>query len=124
MNSFSPFGWMGGCVQDALLEMAIHGDKKAEQVLLQQLNAYLDDDKGIVFENPHTIPLDGQFNSIEDFLPFTSIVKYYPDHKAVQMAVDYMLSNNRSWVDRDRTYNNGRVLYTCVSSGSYCYSTQ
>lgn len=95
MNSFSPFGWMGGCVQDALFEMALSGNKEAEKVLLEQLNSYLDDDKGIVFENPHTIPIDGRFNSIEDFLPFAGIVNYYPNHRAVQMAVDYILSKEQ-----------------------------
>lgn len=91
MNSFSPFGWMGGCVMDALLELSRKGDRKARKTLQKQLGYFLDDSKGIIFENPNTIPLDGRFNSIEDFLPFAAIVSLYPEHLSVQKAVDYCL---------------------------------
>ncbi len=92
LNSFAPFGWIGGCVQDALFELAKVGSSRAEKVLKNQLSLYLDYEKGVVFENPHTIPMDGHFNSLEDFLPFAPIVHYYPNHKAVNMAIDYILS--------------------------------
>ncbi len=91
MNSFSPFGWMGGCVLDALLELSRNGDQKAMETLRKQLSYFLDDEKGIIFENPMTVPLDGAFNSIEDFLPFAAIASLYPDHLSVQKAVDYCL---------------------------------
>ena len=89
MNSFSPFGWMGGSVQDALYELHRQGNARATQALKTHLNHYLDREKGIIFENPHTRPLDGTFNSIEDFLPFAAIVNLYPDHPSVQQAVDF-----------------------------------
>ncbi len=89
MNSFSPFGWMGGSVQDALYELHRQGHASATQTLKTHLGYYLDDKVGIVFENPHTRPLDGTFNSIEDFLPLAAIVNLYPDHPAVQKAVDF-----------------------------------
>ena len=89
MNSFSPFGWMGGSVQDALYELHRQGNARATLALKTHLNHYLDDEKGIIFENPRTQPLDGTFNSIEDFLPFAAIVNLYPDHPAVQKAVDF-----------------------------------
>lgn len=92
MNSFSPFGWMGGCVIDALWEMSQKGDKDALKTLKKQLGYFLDNEKGIVFENPMTEPKDGTFNSIEDFLPFATIVSLFPGHPSVQLAVDYCLS--------------------------------
>lgn len=92
MNSFSPFGWMGGCVIDALLELSRKGDRKAKKILQKQLACFLDDSKGIIFENPMTEPVDGLFNSIEDFLPFAAIASLYPEHPSVQMAVDYCLA--------------------------------
>lgn len=95
LNSFSPFGWMGGSVQDALLEMYLRGDLAALPVLKQQLDNYLDEEKGIRFENPHTEPLDGAFNSIEDFLPFAAIAQCYPDHPSVQLAVDFLKGKER-----------------------------
>ena len=94
MNSFSPFGWMGGSVQDALYELHRQGNEQATRILKAHLNHYLDDEKGIIFENPHTQPHDGTFNSIEDFLPFAAIVNLYPDHPAVQKAVDFCRSSS------------------------------
>ena len=93
MNSFSPFGWMGGCVQDALYEDVQRGNPYAVRTLRTHLGHYLDDTVGIRFENPLTQPLDGQYNSIEDFLPLAAIVALYPEHPAVQLAVDFMLAH-------------------------------
>ena len=93
MNSFSPFGWMGGSVQDALHELHRQGNESATQTLKAHLGHYLDDEAGIIFESPHTQPLDGTFNSIEDFLPFAAIVNLHPDHPSVQKAVDFCRSS-------------------------------
>lgn len=93
MNSFSPFGWMGGCVQDALYELHLRGNSRATQALKTHLGHYLDEQHGITLESPHTRPLDGTFNSIEDFLPFAAIVNLYPDHPSVQKAIDYCLDH-------------------------------
>jgi unsaturated rhamnogalacturonyl hydrolase len=96
MNSFSPFGWMGGCVVDALWELSLKGDKEALKTLKKQLSFFLDNEKGIVFESPMTEPKDGSFNSFEDFLPFVAIASLFPEHPSVQMAVDYCLSRIKS----------------------------
>ncbi len=96
MNSFSPFGWLGGNVQDALWEMAQRGDKSALRTLEKHLSAYLDPVQGVVFESPMTEPRDGTFNSIEDFLPFAAIVGLYPQHPSVSSALGYLqLKANR-----------------------------
>lgn len=93
MNSFSPFGWMGGCVLDALYELHLQGELQASKTLKMQLSHFLDDEKGIIFENPHTIPLDGTFNSIEDFLPLAVIAGLYPDHIALDKGLEFMLAH-------------------------------
>ena len=93
MNSFSPFGWMGGCVHDALYALHQSGNQRATRTLKIQLGHYLDDRQGIILESPDTRPLDGTFNSIEDFLPFAAIVDRYPDHPSVQQAVDFCLAH-------------------------------
>ncbi len=93
MNSFSPFGWIGGSVQDALFELHQQGDARATRTLTTHLGHYLDDQQGVILESPHTRPLDGTFNSIEDFLPFAAIVSLYPNHPAVQKAVDFCLAH-------------------------------
>lgn len=91
MNSFSPFGWMGGCVNDALLELHKQGKSKATRTLKKHLESYLDNQKGIVFESPMTEPVDGRFNTVEDFLPFTAIATLYPEHPSIKMAVNFCL---------------------------------
>ncbi|MFN3997339.1 glycoside hydrolase family 88 protein [Algoriphagus sp.] len=90
MNSFSPFGWLGGCVQDGLFELHKQGKSPATATLKTQLNSYLDPEKGIIFESPHTIPMDGKFNSLEDFLPFAAIANLYPDHISILRALEYI----------------------------------
>lgn len=104
MNAFSPFGWMGGSVQDALYELHLAGDNAATHTLNLHLKHYLDEEKGIVFENPHTIPMDGTFNSIEDFLPFACIVPLYPDHVSVSNALEHLLriKNERGLIISER----------------------
>ncbi len=90
MNSLGPFGWIGGCVIDALWEMSKTGDKEALLVLKKQLSYFLNEEKGVIFENPMTEPKDGTFNSIEDFLPFAAITRLYPNHPSIQMALDFL----------------------------------
>ena len=92
MNAFSPFGWQGGCVMDGLLELGRAGDANARTSLTNYLNLFLDDQKGIIYENPMTVPIDGSFNSIEDFLPFACITDQYPAHSSIPKAVDYLLA--------------------------------
>lgn len=92
MNSFSPFGWMGGSVQDALLEWKLLGDKRAERTLKLHLESYLDDEVGIRFENPLTRPLNGTFNSLEDFVAFAAVAHIYPKHKAIDLALDFCMT--------------------------------
>jgi rhamnogalacturonyl hydrolase YesR len=91
MNSFATFGWIGGCVIDALFEEYKIGNDKAYRTLQLHLSHFLDDEKGIIFENPNTIPLDGTFNSIEDFLPMAAIVNLYPDHISIDKALEFLM---------------------------------
>ena len=91
MNSFAPFGWIGGCVIDALFEEYKIGNDKAYRTLQLHLSHFLDDEKGIIFENPNTVPLDGTYNSIEDFLPMAAIVNLYPDHISIDRALEFLM---------------------------------
>jgi len=89
MNSFSPFGWLGGSVQDALLELHLLGNKKATSTLIDHLGCYLHSEEGIIYENTHTQPTERTFNSIEDLLPFAAITYLYPDHISINLATDF-----------------------------------
>ncbi len=93
MNSFSPFGWMGGSVQDALLEWQLLGDERAGMALKLHLDSYLDDEVGLRFESPNTRPLDGTFNSLEDFVPIAAIAQIYPKHRSIDLALEFSSKN-------------------------------
>ena len=96
MNAFSPFGWQGGCVMDGLLELGRAGDSNARVSLTNYLNLFLNDQKGIIYENPMTVPIDGSFNSIEDFLPFACIADHDPAHPSIPKAIDYLLARKNA----------------------------
>ncbi len=91
MNSFAPFGWIGGCVIDALYEEYRIGNDQAYNTLQHHLSRFLEDEKGIIFENPHTVPVDGTYNSIEDFLPIAAIANLYPDHISIDKALEFLM---------------------------------
>lgn len=113
MNSFSPFGWMGGSVQDALYELHLAGDTVATSTLRAHLDHYLDDEKGIIFENPYTMPMDGTFNSIEDFLPFACIAPLHPDHVSIEYALRHLLRlKNEEGLIMDGRYVTTEGCYT------------
>ncbi len=91
MNSFATFGWIGGCVIDALFEEHRRGNDTALRTLQHQLSKFLDNEKGIIFESPNTVPLDGTYNSIEDFLPMAAIVHLYPRHISINKALEFLM---------------------------------
>ncbi len=89
LNAVSPFGWMGGCVHDGLLALGANGSGPALKTLESHLRYFINDKTGVQFEDPHTRPLDGTFNSLEDFLPFSAIVKVLPNHISVDRVLDF-----------------------------------
>lgn len=95
-NAIAPFGWIGGCVNDALLEMFRAGNQEALVALKKQLSVYLNDDSGICFENPRNELLTGTFNSIEDFLPFAAIAAIWPQHKVIELALRFLGSRENN----------------------------
>ncbi len=96
LNALSPFGWLGGCVMDGLYALHQGNCPGAKDALTTYLHHFLDPQHGIRFENPNTEPLDGSFNSIEDFLPFACIAALYPGHASIQKATDFLLSRKNT----------------------------
>ncbi len=90
LNCILPFGWMSGCQTEGLRELAESGDAEAESALRAHLDFFLDDEKGVVFNDPlSNLCENGKFHSEEDFLPFVAITSLYPEHKAVQMFLKW-----------------------------------
>lgn len=92
INSILPFGWMSGCQTEGLRELSEAGDTAASSALEAHLSFFMDDEKGVVFNNPNSeICENGKFHSIEDFLPFVSIARLYPNHKSIDMFLNWAL---------------------------------
>ena len=90
LNCILPFGWMSGCQTEGLRELAESGDAEAGSALRAHLDFFLDDEKGVVFNDPRSnLRENGNFHSREDFLPFTAIASVYPEHKAVSMFLEW-----------------------------------
>lgn len=90
LNCMMPFGWMSGCVTEGLRELAESGDAEAERALGAHLDFFLDDEKGVVFNDPRSMLCEnGKFHSVEDFLPFVAITSMRPDHRAVPMFLKW-----------------------------------
>ncbi len=113
LNVISPFGWLGGCGMDGLYELYRAGDKSALSALQKLLSLFLSDEKGIIYENPQTIPIDGTFNSIEDFLPFACIADLFPTHPSILKATDFLLA---------RKNNNGLIVSGNDVTTEGCYT--
>lgn len=104
LNSILPFGWMSGCQTEGLHELAKAGDTSAMKALKKHLNYYLDDEKGVVFENPRGFLFEnGKFDSVEDFLPFSTIDVIYPNHKATDMFLKWALPSIRKYDNKPIT---------------------
>jgi len=82
LESVQPFGWMEGCVLDALAAL------RATDAINQHLDLFLPGGR-LVYEDPRSRPADGRAASIEDTLPFAHIARYRPGHAALNLAVSY-----------------------------------
>lgn len=91
LNCILPFGWMSGCQTEGLRELAESGDAEAGSALRAHLDFFLDDEKGVVFNDARSnLRENGNFHSREDFLPFAAIASVYPEHKAVPMFLEWV----------------------------------
>lgn len=85
LESAQPFGWLQGCVLDALRDL---GWKKELQA---QLRLHLPDDERLVYEDPRSRAADNEFRSIEETLPVAMMVSERPRHKAIDLAIAYWM---------------------------------
>lgn len=88
--ALAPFGWMGGCVLEALAQAArgsAQGTRYA-RALEAWLDCYLTP-AGFAYDSARSERLAGRFESIETTLPVAAIARVRPGHPALDAAVDF-----------------------------------
>lgn len=97
VSSVQPFGWMEGCVLDALydLDEAFPGGSW-RNALIRHLHLFMTEDGGLIYENPRSVPFDNTIYGVEGGLPFAVIAKLWPDHPLVHTMIRFCLSARRS----------------------------
>ncbi|MEU5434982.1 glycoside hydrolase family 88 protein [Streptomyces sp. NPDC020719] len=112
IGSVQPFGWMEGCVLDALYDLAVTfpRDGLARTALSEHLALYFPDGT-LRYEDPRGRPADDRVYGIEATLPYAVLAKLNPLDPALSRAIE-------SW--RVRTDDTGCVKdVPTTAEGSY-----
>lgn len=112
LGSVQPFGWMGGCVLDGLLDLAeLPGHAAARTAAERQLALFVQGGR-LVYESPTSVPSDGRIETIEGTLPFAALARLHPGHALLDLAVTW-------W--RKGSDDEGAVIdwISTTSEGSY-----
>ncbi|GAA0594960.1 glycoside hydrolase family 88 protein [Streptomyces crystallinus] len=89
IGSLQPFGWMEGCVLDALYDLTVTfpGDGRARRALADHLAVYFPDGT-LRYEDPRGRPADHRLYGIEATLPYAVLAKRNPLDPALARAVE------------------------------------
>jgi hypothetical protein len=101
VDSAQPFGWMEGCVLDALTDLAAEFPV-ARTALQRHLDLYVGRGR-LEYEDPRGRVADGRIYGVEATLPFAALARLRPRHPALELAL-------AAW--RERTDGDG-----CVRDG-------
>ncbi|HSI09388.1 MAG TPA: glycoside hydrolase family 88 protein [Rariglobus sp.] len=111
--SVQTFGWMEGCVLDALHDLhAATGESRWRAALDAHLALFITPDHRLVYENARGHPADGTLRSIEGTLPFAQITKIAPAHPLLALALEFF----RSKFNADGTFTHPESI---TAEGSY-----
>lgn len=89
-DSAQPFGWMEGCVIDALNDLAeATGAAKWREARDAHLGLFFKADGSLVYEDPGSKPADNEIRCIEETLPFAVLAKTNPNHSSMHLATGY-----------------------------------
>lgn len=87
LGSLQPFGWMGGCVLDGLLDLGGRPDGAvALAAARRQLALFVRGDQ-LIYEGPTSDPCDGRIDTIEGTLPFAALARLHPGHALLDLPV-------------------------------------
>lgn len=90
LASVQPFGWMHGCVLDALHDLHEAGENPRWQAARDEhLAFYFKADGRLVYEDPGSKPTDDALHCIEETLPFGVLAKVSAAHPLHELALGY-----------------------------------
>jgi unsaturated rhamnogalacturonyl hydrolase len=90
LASLQQFGWMEGCVLDGLMD---YGFQAAAE---EHLQLFMNEEGQLIYEDPRSRPVDGQFYGIESLLPVAILAKIHPKHPVLEQAAQFMASKREA----------------------------
>jgi lysophospholipase L1-like esterase len=113
LATLQTFGWMEGCVLDALHDLrAVAADPRWEAALQAHLAVFGLPVGPLVYEDPKGRPADGRITGIEDTLPFAVLAKREPQTAVLDQALTFW----REHTTADQAISDGDLL---SAEGSY-----
>lgn len=113
ISSVQTFGWMEGCVLDALHDLhSATGELRWRRALDAHFSLFITADNQLVYENPRSLPVDGAIYGIEGTLPFAQLAKIAPGHPLLDLVLDYY----RTKLNPDGTFTHPETI---TAEGSY-----
>lgn len=113
ITSVQTFGWMEGCVLDALHDLhAATGDARWRAALEAHFALFITTDNALVYESPRGNPADGVIYGIEGTLPFAPLAKFAPEHPLLDLVLDFY----RATLRPDGTFTHPETI---TAEGSY-----
>lgn len=112
LNSLQPFGWMEGCVLDALYQLYRHkSNQSALKAIQQHIDLFIKEDE-FIHEDPRSRPHDNKISGIESTLPFAIIAQVLDKaHPIFDVVIEFWKNNLKE---------HGAVAHNMVSAeGSY-----
>jgi len=111
--SAQTFGWMEGCVLDALHDLHIAtGEPRWRAALDAHFALFITPDNQLIYENPRGHPADNVLYGIEGTLPFAQLAKISPAHPLLDLALDFF----RQKLNADGTFAHPESI---TAEGSY-----
>lgn len=90
LGSAQTFGWMEGCVLDALYDLrSVAADPRWETALRDHLALFIAADGALTYEDPKGRPADGTCYGIEGTLPFAVLAKRDAQHPLLAQVLAF-----------------------------------
>lgn len=106
LDSIQQFGWMEGCVIDSLWDLSNlpKYSERARKALNNHFEMFINNND-LVYENPRSSVADNTIYGDECTLPFAALAKLYPNHPAVELAINYWRARYAKGVTESKSFS-------------------